>query len=54
MIVKCGWCNIDMGVKKPLENRDVSHGMCKSCYDKCNKKINKETRQWKQKWKKKY
>lgn len=31
MRVICSWCNRDLGVKEPLSNPEVSHGMCDTC-----------------------
>lgn len=32
MKVECAWCGKSMGEKPPLENKEVSHGICKTCY----------------------
>lgn len=33
MIVICAWCKKDLGVKEPLEDKAVSHGMCPECVE---------------------
>lgn len=27
----CAWCGADLGQKEPIEDKRVSHGICKSC-----------------------
>ena len=31
---RCSWCQKDMGVKPPLEDNRISHGICPACRDK--------------------
>ena len=33
MIILCAWCQINMGEKEPIENKNITHGMCKKCGD---------------------
>jgi uncharacterized CHY-type Zn-finger protein len=33
MIVRCGWCRKDMGVKEPLDNPDETTGICPFCME---------------------
>lgn len=33
MRVKCAWCDLDMGVKEPVEDNSVSHGICPKCFE---------------------
>lgn len=42
MKIKCGWCDKDMGEKEPIENREITHGICKDCVFK--KIIGKKSR----------
>ena len=30
----CSWCGKDMGEKEPLDNEEVSHGICGGCLEK--------------------
>jgi len=41
MIIMCAWCNKNMGQKKPLPDKTITHGICKPCADhlKANFKI---------------
>ncbi len=41
MRIICAWCQKDIDDKGPLQmgDRNVSHGMCKKCYDKAMKEI---------------
>ncbi len=34
MKIVCAWCGKDMGEKKPLKDKSVTHGMCEECLDK--------------------
>jgi hypothetical protein len=34
MRVVCAWCKREMGIKPPLEDKRVTHGMCVNCYKK--------------------
>ena len=34
MILICAWCKKNLGEKEPLDNLDVTHGICKPCADK--------------------
>jgi uncharacterized CHY-type Zn-finger protein len=34
MIIICGWCRKDMGVKEPRDNREETTGICPSCMDR--------------------
>ncbi len=34
MVVKCAWCEKDMGEKAPLADRRISHGQCPECQRK--------------------
>ena len=38
MFLICGWCKKDMGEKEPLDNKDMTHGICKVCADALKKK----------------
>lgn len=38
MIVICAWCRETLGEKQPLEDKSVSHGICKACEQVENKK----------------
>lgn len=33
MQVVCAWCEIFVGVKSPIRDKSVSHGICKGCYE---------------------
>jgi len=34
MIIKCAWCGKYMGEKEPLENKNITHGICLKCLKK--------------------
>ena len=34
MKIVCAWCKKDLGEKKPLKDKAITHGMCQACYDK--------------------
>ena len=34
MFAKCAWCGADMGEKVPLDDKNVTHGICEDCYIK--------------------
>jgi hypothetical protein len=34
MKILCSWCKKDMGEKPPLEDRDITHGLCTACAKK--------------------
>ena len=38
MILICAWCGKNLGEKKPLDNKDVTHGICELCADELKKK----------------
>ncbi len=27
----CAWCGKDMGEEKPIENTEITHGICREC-----------------------
>ena len=29
----CAWCQKDLGEKEPLDNKTLTHGLCKECGD---------------------
>ena len=29
----CGWCTKDMGEKEPLEDKVITHSICRPCSD---------------------
>lgn len=31
MIIQCAWCKEVLGMKEPMESREISHGICKKC-----------------------
>ena len=31
MILICAWCKNVLGEKEPLDNKDITHGICKPC-----------------------
>ncbi|KKN86855.1 hypothetical protein LCGC14_0264140 [marine sediment metagenome] len=37
----CAWCNKDMGVKEPLDNKGETHGICPPCKEKFTKGVRK-------------
>lgn len=41
MIVNCGWCQKFLYKKEPLENLDVTHGLCEKCRIGLNQDIDK-------------
>jgi len=34
MILICAWCGKELGEKEPLEDKDITHGICESCSDR--------------------
>jgi len=34
MIRMCAWCNTVLGEKEPLDDHNITHGMCKPCLEK--------------------
>jgi PAS domain-containing protein len=38
--VICSYCRKEIGIKKPLDDDSVSHGICKECIDYYQKQIN--------------
>lgn len=44
MIIKCAWCGRDLGMKKPIEDENTSHGICKKCAEKALRKVDGYTR----------
>ncbi len=34
MFRKCAWCQKDLGEIEPLEDKNISHGICPDCFDK--------------------
>ena len=43
----CAWCNRGMGEKEPVEDKDITHGMCLFCllhFKRTVKKLEKERR----------
>ena len=38
MRVTCAWCGKDLGEKPPLEDKSITHGMCRECLEKELKK----------------
>ncbi|KKM97309.1 hypothetical protein LCGC14_1169310 [marine sediment metagenome] len=34
MRVICSWCGKDMGEKEPLDNEEISHGICEECQER--------------------
>ena len=34
MKIVCAWCKKDMGIKKGGKKEEISHGICKECYEK--------------------
>lgn len=33
MIIFCAWCDAFLYEKEPLENKQISHGICPTCFD---------------------
>lgn len=31
MVIKCAWCQKDMGTKEPLDDPAITHGCCADC-----------------------
>ncbi len=31
MVERCAWCGMFLGIKAPLEEHDVTHGICVTC-----------------------
>jgi len=31
MIIICAWCQENLGEKEPMENKNITHGMCEKC-----------------------
>jgi hypothetical protein len=42
MFTVCAWCKKDLGEKPPLDDKSITHGMCKECFDKEMEKIKVE------------
>jgi len=42
MRIACSWCKKDLGEKPPLENKEVTHGICLTCLGKQMRKLDKE------------
>ena len=34
MTVQCAWCGCKLGFKPPLNNPNVTHGMCEECEER--------------------
>ena len=41
MKVICAWCKKPMGEKEPLDNTNISHGICPDCFAEVKKDISK-------------
>lgn len=39
MKIVCAWCQKDLGEKEPLEDKNVTHGICVDCLIKANQEI---------------
>ena len=39
MIIICSRCKINMGEKEPLENKNITHGICTKCLEEYKKEI---------------
>ncbi len=31
MVERCAWCSMFLGIKNPLENHGITHGICATC-----------------------
>ncbi len=39
MIIKCAWCDADMGEKAPFEDKSITAGQCPKCFAEMRKQI---------------
>lgn len=39
MILLCSFCRKNLGEKEPYENRNITHGMCRECYERMLKQL---------------
>lgn len=44
MRIICAWCGKGLGTKKPRENKNITHGICKKCAEKAFRKVEGYTR----------
>lgn len=41
MKIVCAWCEKELGEKEPLEDKDITHGMCFRCFLKIRREMRK-------------
>jgi len=42
VIILCAWCGKNLGEKEPLEDKSITHGICKECKKQLLADLNKK------------
>ena len=50
MKIVCAWCGADLGEKKPLDDPEVTHGICPECAAKMLEEKPRIRRDWGVDW----